>query len=239
MAIVAEESVTPVQQPGGYQFGDDPNAAVNPYTGEPIGPAGDYGGTSYSQGGESSVTYGGGTASAPSGSQLVSGTYRDYRRGRPSSLGPVGSALGTQRTGGMGSGGGGGGSGVASGTQPTTAQREYREFMRERSATLRPLGERRFMSGVKRFGGRGDRGRGDGGSVSERRRALARSGGPSTLRRHRMAGQLAGFEAVDPAAMAQKRHDPYRETFYEWGEDIAGTDKAGNVWSINDLGIQY
>lgn len=227
MGRVASASISPVQQAGGYYFDEDPNVAVNPYTNKPIGDAGDYGGTVY----------------GPGSGQQVSSTYRDYRRGRPTSLGPVGSARGTQRIGGMHSSGdaGRGGEGVASGIQPSTARREYREFMQERSRTIRPPSEQGPESPLEGgMGGyRGARGRGQGGSVAERRRALAQGGGPRTLQRHRMAGQLGGYKSVDPTAVAAARYDPYRETWYEWGSDIGGTDEAGNVWSVGDLGIQY
>lgn len=79
----------------------------------------------------------------------------------------------------------------------------------------------------------------DGKTIGDMRRAVGRWGGPETLRRHRITGTLAGFKALDPVQVAQRRHDPFRETFYEWGDEIQGYDPEGRPWTVKDLGIQY
>lgn len=76
-------------------------------------------------------------------------------------------------------------------------------------------------------------------SMRDRRRQAARYTGPSgTLRQRRLAQQMGGFQRV-PRTPPAGSFDPYKETFWEWGREYAGTDKAGNAWSVNDLGIQY
>lgn len=52
-------------------------------------------------------------------------------------------------------------------------------------------------------------------------------------------GMMEGLTQETPQRSPYGAYDPYRETWWEWGSEIGGEDKAGNIWSVKDLGIQY